>query len=145
MTPHGLAVRLRDLPETVGLPWGYFERRGIWLDCRGPLVIHPKTYWGYSVQVYTESHDISHWPKLGPVKPYGVTVDQGAWIGSGSILTGCHIGQSAIVAAGSVVRGQDVEPFCMVAGNPARIVARWREGRWQYFNGAESGYHRRLS
>jgi len=49
-------------------------------------------------------------------------VEQGASIGSSAtILCGIRIGVRAIVGAGSVVT-KNVEPFTVVAGNPARII-----------------------
>ena len=49
-------------------------------------------------------------------------VKKGASIGAGAvILPGITIGETAIVAAGSVVT-KDVPPNAIVAGNPARIV-----------------------
>nr|WP_276202724.1 CatB-related O-acetyltransferase [Pseudarthrobacter phenanthrenivorans] len=54
-----------------------------------------------------------------------------AWIGANvTILPGCrHIGEGAVVGAGSVVT-KDVPPFTIVAGNPARIVkARFPRAR----------------
>ena len=45
-----------------------------------------------------------------------------ASIGSSStILCGVTIGEHAIVGAGSVVT-KDVQPYCIVAGNPARVL-----------------------
>lgn len=46
------------------------------------------------------------------------------WIGFGAVvLSGVNIGDSAVVAAGSVVT-KDVEPNAIVAGNPARVVGQ---------------------
>lgn len=39
------------------------------------------------------------------------------------ILKGVTIGKGAIIGAGSVVT-KDVEPFTIVAGNPAKIIKR---------------------
>lgn len=129
------AAVLGHWPETVKLPWQYFEVRGCLIDCRGTLVIDAETSWGYGVRVLTRSHDISS-GKIGPVIDYGVTVEKDAWIGSFSLLCGCRIGAGAIVAAGTVVRGQDVAPGVMVAGNPARVVARWNGSKWVYVESA---------
>jgi acetyltransferase-like isoleucine patch superfamily enzyme len=63
-----------------------------------------------------------------------VIVDKGAWIGSNSVLYNCHIGEGAIVAIGTVVRSQEVKPWVMVAGNPARVMARYVDEHWQYLN-----------
>jgi acetyltransferase-like isoleucine patch superfamily enzyme len=52
------------------------------------------------------------------------TVKQGASIGSGAaILCGITIGNNAIVGAGSVVT-RNVEPYTIVAGNPAKLIRR---------------------
>lgn len=45
-----------------------------------------------------------------------------SWIGVGAIiLNGVTIGDGAVVGAGAVVT-KDVEPFTIVAGNPARKI-----------------------
>jgi len=145
MKLNALAGRLGEWPPTIGLPWSYFEVRGCFLDCRGPIRIDATSTWGLGVVVLTESHEIGAGPgRLGPTAPYGVEVDAGAWIASGALLAGCHIGEGAIVAAGTVVRGQDVAPGVMVAGNPARVIARWTGEQWEYLPSEESGYRRRL-
>ena len=47
------------------------------------------------------------------------------WVGHGAIiLNGLTVGDGAIIAAGSVVT-KNVEPFAVMAGNPARFL-RWR-------------------
>jgi acetyltransferase-like isoleucine patch superfamily enzyme len=144
MNLHKYAEKIGELPPEVGLPWSYFEKRGCFLDCRGPLVISADSQWGAGVRVLTESHDIDTWPILGPVIPYGVFVESGAWIGSFAVLAGCRIGAGSIVAAGTVVRGQTVGPDVMVAGNPARVVARWNGEKWVDLLAKASGFSRNL-
>ncbi len=39
------------------------------------------------------------------------------------ILPGCHIGEGAVIGAGSVVTGE-VPPYTIVAGTPAKIIGR---------------------
>ena len=137
---------LGKLPETVGHPGEYFAKRGIRIDCRGPVTIDKHSYWGFGCVVLTLSHDTHGGPgPIGPTVPYGVQVDAHAWIGSMALLAGCHIGEGAIVAAGTVVRGQTVAPGTMVAGNPARVIARWDGERWRYLAPNECGYDRGLS
>ena len=51
-----------------------------------------------------------------------IIIEDDVWIGfKATILKGVTIGRGAVVAAGSVVT-KDVPPFCLVAGNPAKIV-----------------------
>ncbi len=56
------------------------------------------------------------------IKP--VTIKKGAVISVGCIIiAGVTIGENSIVGAGSVVT-QDVPDYCVVIGNPARIVKK---------------------
>ncbi|MDW5416223.1 acyltransferase [Iodobacter sp. CM08] len=51
-----------------------------------------------------------------------VRIGNGAWIGAGAtILKGVTIGEGAVVGTQAVV-SEDVPAFCVVTGNPARIV-----------------------
>jgi acetyltransferase-like isoleucine patch superfamily enzyme len=57
----------------------------------------------------------------------GITVDDGAWIGTGAIiLDGVNVGHNSIVGAGAVV-SKDVPPWTVVLGNPARVVQKRKE------------------
>ena len=54
----------------------------------------------------------------------GVEIGPDVWIGSGALIArGVKIGTGAIVAANAVVT-RDVEPYTLVAGNPARAKRR---------------------
>jgi acetyltransferase-like isoleucine patch superfamily enzyme len=56
----------------------------------------------------------------------GVTIEDDVWIGTRAvILHGVTIGRGAVVGAGSVVT-RSVPPYCIAAGNPARVLRR----RW---------------
>ncbi|MBR5406839.1 MAG: CatB-related O-acetyltransferase [Lachnospiraceae bacterium] len=53
-----------------------------------------------------------------------ITVDDDVWIGYGSIImSGVHIGQGAVIAAGSVVT-KDVLPYTVVGGAPAKEIKK---------------------
>jgi acetyltransferase-like isoleucine patch superfamily enzyme len=62
-----------------------------------------------------------------PGRPAGsIAVGDNTWIGARAILlSGARIGEGAIVGAGAVV-DFEVEPFTVVAGNPAKVVRRLR-------------------
>ncbi|HYI60498.1 MAG TPA: acyltransferase [Acidimicrobiales bacterium] len=82
-------------------------------------------WFGQDVFVTDSNHsyadlDVPIGRQLGKHQP--VTIGDGSWIGHGAvILPGARIGRMAIVAAGSVVRGE-VPDRCIVGGVPARLL-----------------------
>lgn len=72
------------------------------------------------------SRDVSEWyagrkdwrhVRIAPIK-----IQDRAWVGFNSIiLAGVTIGEGAVVGCASVVT-KDVEPYTIVAGNPARLI-----------------------
>lgn len=72
------------------------------------------------------SHDISD-PNMMLISA-PIHIDDQAWVCAGAFISpGVHIHQGAVVGARSVVT-RDVEPWTVVAGNPARHI-RVRELR----------------
>lgn len=92
----------------------------------GEIYIEEYVFFGHNVSILTGTHD---WHVFGlerqeAVPSYGrnVFIKKGAWIASNATVIGpCVIGENAVVAAGSVVI-KDVEPYSIVAGNPAKII-----------------------
>jgi acetyltransferase-like isoleucine patch superfamily enzyme len=63
-------------------------------------------------------------PRKIDLNEKSVIINDDAWVGACSIiLKGVTIGEGAVVAAGSVVT-KDVEPYTIVAGNPARFIKK---------------------
>lgn len=90
------------------------------LDNRGTLRIGHNVSVSSEVCLVTADHDPQSESFAGRNRP--VTIEDYVFIGTRAIvLPGCTIGRGAIVAAGSVVT-KNVEPFTIVAGNPARPV-----------------------
>lgn len=63
-----------------------------------------------------------------------IIIDDDVWIGYGAqILSGVHIGQGAVIAAGAVVN-KDVEPYTIVGGVPAGFIRkRFDQSKIDYF------------
>jgi acetyltransferase-like isoleucine patch superfamily enzyme len=61
-------------------------------------------------------------PSKRPLRHSPVKIEDNVWIGQNAIiLKGVTIGESSIIAAGSVVT-RDIPPFCVAAGIPAVIL-----------------------
>jgi len=59
-----------------------------------------------------------------PTTKGDVIIDNDVWIGENAfVLSGVHIGNGAVIAARSVVT-KDVEPYTIVAGNPAHPIRK---------------------
>ncbi|MCH4280615.1 CatB-related O-acetyltransferase [Mediterraneibacter sp. NSJ-151] len=55
---------------------------------------------------------------------YGCIIGNDVWIGyNATIMGGCTIGDGAIVAAGALVK-ENVEPYTIVAGQPAKVIGK---------------------
>lgn len=103
----------------------YYAERYTTLDFRGVLKISNASYWGFGNVVITASHSVTSGTYSAPMIPKRVIVDDDAWITSCCVLHNCHIKHHAIVSIGTVVNGIVVEPYTVVSGNPARVIAYW--------------------
>lgn len=69
---------------------------------------------------FAAGHDYSK--KTLPDTAESIEVGDYAWIGGRSIvIQGVHIGEGAVIAAGSVVT-RDIPPYTIAAGSPARVI-----------------------
>jgi len=60
--------------------------------------------------------------KLQGGRVKGIILEDDVWVGANSVIVdGVRVGKGAIVAAGSVVT-EDVQPYAIVGGNPARVI-----------------------
>jgi len=92
------------------------------LDNRGGIEIGDNVSISAGVQILTADHDLASADFAG--RERGVTIGDYVFIGTGAlILPGVKLGRGAAVGAGGVVT-DDVEPFVIVAGVPARPIGR---------------------
>ena len=109
--------------------WGedVFFNVGCYLSVLEHLSVGDRCRFGERVSVHDEDHVFE--PRGTDRSAYRtspVVIGDDVWVGAGSIvLRGTRIGDGAVVAAGSVVRGE-VLPYTLVAGTPARVVRELR-------------------
>ena len=100
----------------------------------GPVFIGRRAVLAEDTLVYTQVHDYDH----SEVLPFGwgftypeTRIDDYAWLGVKCIvLPGAHVGEGAVVQAGSVVMGV-IPPCAIAAGNPAKVIG-WRD--FEHYN-----------
>jgi len=107
------------------------------LDARNSIIIGKNVNFSSRVCIYTEHHDHRD-PYFGgnSDRSFRVQIDDRAWIGPNVIiLHSVHIGEGAVVAAGSVVT-KDVPSFAIVAGIPAKIIGKRNHDLRYEFDGS---------
>lgn len=87
------------------------------IDGRGGITIGRNVVIASHTLLITADHDPQSPDFAGRLGP--IIIDDRAWLGSRvTVLKGVHIGEGAVVAAGSVVH-RDVDPWTIVSGVPA--------------------------
>lgn len=123
---HGDPSRL-SLAQTAVVNNALFNLSG------GTITVGEYAFFGHDVSVLTGGHDITKFGKERQL-PYprcgqDVVIGDGVWLASGVLVLGpCTIGEHAVVAGGSLVR-QDVEPYTLVAGRPAKVIRKLERPR----------------
>ena len=92
----------------------------------GEITVGDYAFFGHNVSVLTGTHDFT---KFGaerqvavPKSGRDVVIEEGVWVSSNAIVVApCRIGAHAVVGVGALVL-HDVEPYTVVAGNPARVL-----------------------
>lgn len=93
-----------------------------WIYALDQIKIGEKTCIGEGVKILTGSHSVSN-PNFD-LKTAPVSIGACCWIAtSATVLPGMTVGEGAVVGACAVVT-KDVEPWTVVAGNPARFIKK---------------------
>ncbi len=104
----------------ISIGEGSVVNRNCYLDGRGGVTIGSGVSISPECYVLSLTHDAQDSGFSAVAKP--VVIENRAWLGARAlILPGVRIGEGAIVGAGAVVT-RNVEPFTIVAGNPARKI-----------------------
>ncbi len=95
------------------------------LDARNRIEIGSNVNFSSNVSLYSEQHDHrDRFFACNSDESFRIKIDDRAWIGPNVvILPGVHIGEGAVVGAGSIVT-KDVPPFSIAAGMPAKVIAQ---------------------
>lgn len=119
---HGFEIRS---PERLVIKGNTIVGFDSMLDARRGLTIGENVNISSQVMIWTLQHDYND-PEF-KVSGAPTIIHDYAWISARAILLpGVVIGKGAVVAAGCVVT-KDVEPFTVVGGIPAKIIAKRNE------------------
>lgn len=100
-----------------------FQMPGSYFQAFAEITIGRGTYIAQNVGIITANHDLLD-PDL-QAEPRPVRIGEKCWIGMNSvILPGVSLDPHTVVGAGSVVTKSFPDGYCVVAGNPAKIIRR---------------------
>jgi acetyltransferase-like isoleucine patch superfamily enzyme len=116
---HGDRSRLH-IPDTAIVNNALFNMSG------GTIRLGEYAFFGHDVAVLTGTHDVEQFGRdrqlAFPRSGRDVVIGDGVWLASHVLVLGpVTIGEHAVVAGGSLVR-EDVEPYTVVAGRPAKVI-----------------------
>lgn len=95
---------------------------GCYIQGNGKVVIGDYTQIGPGVGIISSNHDIYD-NRIGVYTT--VNIGKYCWIGMNSvILPNVTLGEYTIVGAGSIVTKSFLEGYCVIAGNPAKIIKK---------------------
>lgn len=98
-----------------------FQSKGCYFQGVATITIGKGTFIANNVGIITANHDVMDVRKHAAAQP--VTIGEKCWIGMNcTILPGVELGPNVVVGAGTVVTHSFREGYCVIAGNPAKII-----------------------
>jgi acetyltransferase-like isoleucine patch superfamily enzyme len=99
---------------------------------QGGVTLGDYVYTGPLVQILAVNHvfDDPDVPIMEQgITAHGIVIEDDVWLASGVVvLDGVHIGRGSVVGAGAVVT-EDLPPYSIAVGSPARVVRDRREAK----------------
>ena len=111
------------------------------IGCDNKIVIEDDVLFAPHVHISDRNHGFEdiHTPisKQKVISKGPVVIGAETWLGFGcQVMSGVEIGKHCVIAAGAVVV-KDVPDYCVVGGNPARILKQYNKNtnKWEKYNG----------
>ncbi len=115
-----------DFPWNISLGERVTLDESAWIYGLDKIDIGDLAIIGRDVKLITGTHNVQSRSFELVTKP--ISIGAGAWVATGAIiLPGVTIGEGAVVGAGAVVT-RSVEPWTIVAGNPAKVIGTRKLG-----------------
>jgi len=112
-------------PENIVRGKGVYpgDSAGTYINAKNGISIGDYTNMGPNVGLISANHDFYDNTKHVEAKP--IKIGAHCWIGMGAIiLPEVELGDFTIVGAGSIVTQSFAEGYCVIAGNPAKIIRK---------------------
>ncbi len=103
------------------------------INAAGNVTLEDNVLCADKVNIVAENHgylDVTTPIREQPCVTGEIVVGEGSWLGINvTILAGTTIGKNSVVGANSVVKGK-FQDYCVIAGNPAKVVKRFDGEKW---------------
>lgn len=112
-------------PEKLTLGENTFpgDSPGVYINARNGITIGDNTNIGPNVVLVSANHDF--FDNSSHTKNEPIIIGKNCWFGGNScVLPGIILGDNTIVGAGAVVTKSFEEGYCVIAGNPAKIIKK---------------------
>lgn len=111
----------------------FFQKPGCYIQNIGAKIYVGKhTGIAQHVGVITTNHDVYDLKKWSHVPGEDIVLGDYVWVGMNSvILPGVELGSHTVVGAGSVVTHSFPEGYCVIGGNPAKLIKTLEKSRFQ--------------
>ncbi len=122
--PQGTGGLTIDHAESLKIDKTSHFKSATYVDARGGVEIGRYFHTGRGLTIFTGNHIYENdnyipYDKVSDLKP--VIIDDFVWCGANvTILPGVHIGEGAVIGAGSVVV-KDIPAYAIAAGNPCTV------------------------
>lgn len=132
---HGVEYILIGVGTAPGISFGCY----IFANKENPIIIGDYTIIAPNVLIGALNHNpYDHRQYIGKG---GIKIGKYCWIGMNScIVSGVELGDFTVVAAGSVVTKSFPEGYCIIAGNPAKVIKKLDKNKCVKFE-YEYKYH----
>lgn len=98
---------------------------GCYIQGMGGISVGDYTQIAANVGLISQNHDLTDSRAHELIEFPSIEIGKYCWIGMNSvILPGVKLGNFTVVGAGSVVTKSFVDGYCVIAGNPARVIRR---------------------
>lgn len=105
---------------------------GIYINAQNGISIGDYTNLGPNVGLISANHDFINNNLAADAPP--IYIGRFCWLGMGAIvLPGVQLGDFTIVGAGAVVTQSFAEGYCIIAGNPAKVIKELNRAECEAF------------